>query len=81
MYTGRKVLPLSLLPPGSRGRIVSVDAGHGLRRRLLSMGFMPGQEIRVLQVVGGVVLVRLGSSSTTVALCRGMAQKILVEVF
>ncbi len=78
MQTSRKILPLASLPPGSRGIIVSVEAGHGLRRRLLSLGFIPGEEIKVLQIVGRVMLVSVGS--TTVALCRGMAQKIIVEV-
>ncbi|NPA23866.1 MAG: ferrous iron transport protein A [Crenarchaeota archaeon] len=74
----RRVAYLSQLAPGTRARIIDIQAGYGLRRRLISLGLAPGQEITVLQSVGRVLIVSTGS--TTVALCRGMAQKILVEV-
>jgi len=74
----RRITYLSQLTPGTRARIVDIEAGYGLRRRLISLGLAPGQEIVVLQKVGRVMIVSTGS--TTVAICRGMAQKILVEV-
>lgn len=74
----RRITYLSQLAPGMRARIVDIQAGYGLRRRLISLGLAPGQEITVLQTVGRVMIVSTGS--TTIALCRGMAQKILVEV-
>ncbi len=74
----RRIAYLSQLTPGTRARIIDIQAGHGLRRRLISLGLAPGQEIIVLQAVGRVLIVSTGSS--TIALCRGMAQRIIVEV-
>ncbi len=74
-----KVIPLAELPTGARGKIVSIDAGQGLTRRLIQMGLFPGAEIEVLLNEGrGLILVRV--RGLEVAISRGIAMKILVEV-
>jgi len=72
-------MPLALLPDGSRGIVRIVVGGFGMRRRLRELGFTEGEEICVLK--GGrpgpvVVLIR----GSKVALGRGVAMKVLVEV-
>ena len=73
-----RAVPLILLEPGRSGRVIDVIAGAGLKRRLLAMGFLPGEVVQVVQNLGSAVLVRL-SSGVMVVLSRGIAQKILVE--
>jgi Fe2+ transport system protein FeoA len=82
-------------PEGSAGRVTLVDAprntplrvaelrgGENVRRRLLSMGFHKNDlvELDSQAIMRGPVLVRNLTSGTRVALGRGVAHKILVEV-
>ena len=69
---------LASLPPGSRARIISVETGHGLRTRLMQMGITPGTIIEVVDNSRGPVIVRV--RGIVIALGRGMANKIIVEV-
>ncbi len=41
---------LARLAPGQRGRITNIGAIGPMRRRLMDMGLLPGQEIRVEKV-------------------------------
>ena len=70
--------PLSTIAAGKQVKVVSIDAGWGLQRRLADMGLTPGLEVRVVgsQRPGSVVLDVRGSR---LALGRGVANKILVE--
>ncbi len=43
-------MTLAELSPGEKGRIVAVGGAGPLRRRLMDMGLLPGQEIRVEKV-------------------------------
>jgi ferrous iron transport protein A len=69
---------LTNLSKGNRAVICDVDAGWGLRRHLLELGFVQGTEIRILKNERGPVIIALGESR--IALGRGAAQKILVQV-
>jgi len=74
-----KIVPLASLPAGARGRIVSIDAGPGLVRRLAQMGFFPGAEVEVVVNEGkGLLVVRVRGSE--IAISKGIAMKILVEI-
>ncbi|MBN1257336.1 MAG: ferrous iron transport protein A [Planctomycetes bacterium] len=69
--------PLSMIAPGRRARIVTVNAGRGLQARLAEMGLVPGTVIDVIQNSGSgafVVAVKQGR----LMLGRGMAHKIMV---
>jgi Fe2+ transport system protein FeoA len=71
-------MPLSIVQIGRKVRLVSVEAGHGLRSRLTAMGLVPGTEIEVLQnFMHGPFLIEVKGSR--IMLGRGMAQKIEVE--
>jgi Fe2+ transport system protein FeoA len=63
-------------------RIVGIHGGHGIRRRLLAMGFHRGDTIELdsMGIFRGPVLVRNLTSDTSVALGRGIAQRIIVEI-
>ena len=74
-----RVMPLALLPDGSKGVVRMVVGGFGMRRRLRELGFTEGEEVRVLKGGGpGPVVVLIRGSR--IALGRGVAMKVLVEV-
>ena len=70
-------MPLTIVQPGSRVRLVSVEAGGDLQSRLTAMGLVPGVEIEVIQnFMQGPFLIEVKGSR--IMLGRGMAQKIRV---
>jgi Fe2+ transport system protein FeoA len=73
---------LSQAPQGVRLKIVEISGGEQVRRRLLSLGFHKGDEIeRIGQgILRGPLLIKMIRSGGSVAIGRGIAQKILVEV-
>lgn len=69
---------LSAVKPGETVLVKNIVAGKGLRRRLLAMGIIPGQQVRVLlNDRSGPVVVSV--KGVRVMLGRGMAGKIMVE--
>ncbi len=69
---------LSTIITGSTVELLSINAGHRLTHRLNEMGLTPGVQMKVVQNSGGPVL--LSVRGTRIALGRGTAEKILVEV-
>lgn len=69
-------------PSNTPLRIVDVSGGHGIRRRLLALGFHKSDiiELDSRGILRGPVLIKNLTSDTSVALGRGVAQKISVEV-
>jgi Fe2+ transport system protein FeoA len=63
-------------------RIVDLAGGEGVRRRLMALGFHKGDivELDGRAILRGPLLVRSCRSDTTIALGRGVAQKVLVEL-
>lgn len=57
--------------------IKEICGGAGIRSRIQAMGFLPGEELRVVNASGGPMLVILHGSR--VGIGRGMARKILVS--
>jgi len=76
------MLRLIDVPGHKRVRIVRIAGGYGIRRKLLSMGFHKNDilELDSRSILRGPVLVRDLTSNTSVALGRGIAQKIMVEI-
>jgi len=69
---------LTALAPGQRAVVTALEGGHGMRRRLASMGLTVGSEVESLISRGSgpiVVAVR----QTRLALGRGVANRVLVE--
>ncbi len=69
-------------PPGRRLRIAGIAGGETVRRRLLAIGFHRGDvvELDALAIMNGPLLVHNVSCGSRVALGRGVARKIMVEV-
>jgi len=66
------------LPPGRRGRIIKIQGGRLLTLRLYQMGLYPGSIIQVINNRGaGPLTVKV--LDVSIALGRGIAEKILVE--
>jgi len=73
-----RVLPLCDLAVGQRLRLVRIDGGPRLQRRLLALGLSLDGELELVQRrPGGVVLAR---GANRVALGEGVAHKLYAEV-
>jgi len=69
---------LESVPAGQTVRLVSVQAGHGLRQRLAALGLLANVRLKVLRNEGcGQIIVEV--KGTRVALGRGMARRIFVK--
>jgi len=71
---------LAQMQTGQRGKIVEIDGGYGLARKLDALGIRVGKEVTKIsaQWMRGPVLLR--QDNTQAALGFGMASKILVEL-
>ncbi len=74
----RNLIPLSIMRPGQRGRIVTLNVGRGKARRLMEMGLLPGETVDILSNSAGPVIIRV--RGVTLALGRNVASRIWVEV-
>ncbi len=63
-------------------KIIDLLGGDGIRRRLFALGFHKGDvvELDSQAIFRGPLLIWNVSSDTKIALGRGVAQKVLVEV-
>jgi ferrous iron transport protein A len=75
----KKIIPLVYLNKTSSSKIIEIQGGHGLHRRLNVLGIREGQIIRIIskQPLRGPITVSIGNTQITIG--RGMASKILVE--
>lgn len=77
-----RVVRLTEAPQGVPLRIRDILGGQGVRRRLIALGFHLGDLIErdSNALFGGPILVKNLSTEISVALGRGVAQKIMVEI-
>lgn len=73
-----RISRVSELAVGQRLRLVGVDGGMRLRRRLLALGLTLGGEAELVQRRGGGVVLARGANR--VALGAGVADKLIAEV-
>lgn len=73
---------LANAPVEGKLKIIKIDAGREARGRLTALGFHPGDIVlRLSNGNWGPILVKnMSINSSKIALGRGMAEKILVEV-
>ncbi|MBU7043639.1 MAG: ferrous iron transport protein A [Theionarchaea archaeon] len=73
-------MTLDSIQPGQKARVVEVMGGWGLRQKLNELGIYPNQIVSVSNssIWRGPLLVRIDSNE--VALGRGVARKVVVEV-
>lgn len=73
-----QLIRLSAVKLGSRARLVRIDGGRNLTRRLLSLGIREGVEVEVLQRRGRGVVV--SSAGARVAIGSSIAKKLFMHV-
>ncbi len=84
----RPEVPLTALRNGEAGIVTSIEAGHGrgwgrgwgFKKRLMDLGLTPGTRVTVVKSApfhGPLEILVRGSR---LALGRGMAERILVEI-
>lgn len=72
------ILPLSFLEAGQDAVIRDFNGGQSLRQRLVDMGFVRGNNVRVVKnEMGGPLIISNGDGR--LAIGRGIALKIMVE--
>jgi len=71
---------LTQLAEGENGMVVDIQGGHGLTRRLESLGIRVGKKVTKVssQFMRGPITIRIDNFQ--VAIGFGMARKILVEI-
>lgn len=62
---------------GTTLRVVKIDAGRGLKQRLLALGLVPGADLFLVENRHGPV--KLCFNSSRIALGRGVAAKVLAS--
>ena len=73
-------ITLNQLNKGVEGTVVNLNGGRGLVNKLNSLGIRKGKNVSKISdsFIGGPVTVRI--DNTKIAIGRGMADKIIVEV-
>jgi Fe2+ transport system protein FeoA len=76
------MISLIQAPRGKPLRVVAVLGGEGVRRRLFALGFHKDDLIEVNSqgILRGPILVKNLTDDTSVALGRGVAHKIMVDI-
>jgi ferrous iron transport protein A len=74
------VIPLADLRPGEEGVIVSITGGRGALQRLVDLGLTPGTKVSVIKASPFHGPLEITVRGSDLALGRGVAMKILVEV-
>ena len=71
---------LAMMRAGQKGKIIEINGGYGLTRKLDALGIRVGKEITKVsgQLMRGPVLFQQGN--TQAALGFGMASKVLVQL-
>ena len=70
--------PLSDLPVGAKGRLVCLNVDPNLRKRLLALGVVLGQELQILHHRSRGIVVQ--SKGSRIALGGDIADKLQLEI-
>lgn len=73
----KQLIPLSMVKAGEKVRLVSINAGKGLKSRLTAMGLVPNVEIIVVNNSHPGPFV-ISVKDSKMMLGRGIAHKIMV---
>lgn len=71
-----KVLPLIMMPEGKECKVSRINAGRGILRRLIEMGFTENASVKIIRSVKGSLIV--GVNGCRYILSKGIAMKIMV---
>ena len=71
------IKPLDKIAAGATAKIVTIDAGSGLKNRLAAMGLLADVQVRVVRNDGaGQIIINVKNSK--IILGRGMSHKVFV---
>ena len=70
------MMPLTLAEVGEENIIKKIGGSQEVRARLENLGFTAGGNVRVINTIGGNVIVNVRESR--IAISKEMAQKIMV---
>ncbi|MBO1721083.1 MULTISPECIES: FeoA family protein [Extibacter] len=70
------MMPLTMLGSGETASIKRVGGQNEVRKFLESLGFVTGEEVKIVSVNGGNIIVQVKESR--VAVSKGIANKIMV---
>ncbi|EEG73861.1 FeoA family protein [[Clostridium] hylemonae] len=70
------MMPLTMLGSGETASIKRVGGQNEVKKFLESLGFVTGEEVKVVSENGGSIIVQVKESR--VAVSRGIANKIMV---
>jgi ferrous iron transport protein A len=71
--------PLPTIAPGHWVKVMTIAAGQRASRRLKDMGIVPGATLRVVRSGGNGAMI-LGIGDSRLAIERGIAHKVLVQL-
>lgn len=71
---------LAKLAPGEKGQIVAIGAIGPMKRRLMDMGLLPGEQIKVQKVAPLGDPIEVTVKSYSLSLRKSEAEEIAVEV-
>ncbi|MFA5801484.1 MAG: ferrous iron transport protein A [Thermoleophilia bacterium] len=71
---------LAILRPGEKGKITKIDVSGPLKRRLMDMGVLVGEEVKVEKVAPLGDPIEVTVKSYKLSLRKKEAKNILVEV-
>ena len=71
---------LAALPLGATARVASVGTKGPMKRRLMDMGLIPGEEVRVVKVAPLGDPIEISVKSYSLSLRKSEAESIAVEV-
>ena len=70
-------MPLSMMNMGEKARVASIHGSDSVKRRLGSLGFVPGAIVSVVQVMGGSMI--LGLQDSRIAINDDLARRVMVQ--
>jgi len=74
------MINLASLSSGQSAKVIDIEDGRGLRQKLQNLGIREGVVVKKVRGIftHGPIIVKVGS--TQIALGRGMASKVMVEL-
>ncbi|MHA1379705.1 MAG: metal-dependent transcriptional regulator [Candidatus Helarchaeota archaeon] len=76
----RKIVPLTFLKKGEKGKLVRIEGGFGLRDRLQELGLVGNVEVKVLVEEAFRGPIKLEVRGSEIIIGHGQARRIYVEV-
>ena len=72
-------MPLTMATPGEDVKLIAINGGQRVRKRLADLGLTPGTVLQVIQANAWGPLIVAFKGDARLALGRGIAHKMMVE--